>query len=245
MELFTSPFILLITGLVIVLLGIGAGMLISSLGDEGEPEEESADQAPPGGRKGRYQPVARLWRERESGRLIVEIEGKSFVGAEAMSANQRSAVEGAARDLRAWLGMGLNTPVAPQQATPTVNAPSRAQSTQAVAAAPAAPLYTNNPVPYSTPAAVTAPGAAAVNGTEEAAAAVVGQKSIVMQIEDILQDMLAGSSLASKGIHLIEDPTKGVIVRIGLSHYEGIEAVPDPEIKATIRAAVAEWEKTQ
>ncbi len=66
-----------------------------------------------------------------------------------------------------------------------------------------------------------------------------------MQIEDILQDMIIGTPMENQGIHLKEDPTRGVIVSVGPNSYEGIDAVPDPEIKATIRAAVSKWEKRQ
>ena len=64
-----------------------------------------------------------------------------------------------------------------------------------------------------------------------------------MQIEDILQDMLSGTPLDHKGIHLIEDPSRGVLVNIGSEQFEGIESVPYPEIKAVIRSAVTAWEK--
>ncbi len=66
-----------------------------------------------------------------------------------------------------------------------------------------------------------------------------------MQIEDILQDMIAGTPLAQRGVHLLEDPLRGVIVQVGLEHYEGIYSVPDPEIKGIIQSAVQQWESNQ
>ena len=35
----------------------------------------------------------------------------------------------------------------------------------------------------------------------------------------------------------------GVIVTIGASQYAGVDEVPDVEVKALIRAAIADWEK--
>ncbi len=75
---------------------------------------------------------------------------------------------------------------------------------------------------------------------EQPAAALL---SIVAQIDQILQDRLAGTPLAGRGIHLQESPEGGVIVWVGLQRFEGIDAVPDPEVKAAIRQAVKAWEK--
>ena len=63
------------------------------------------------------------------------------------------------------------------------------------------------------------------------------------QIDEILQAHLIGTPLANKAIRLQESPDGSVIVWVGLNHYEGIDAVSEPEIQALIRQAAAEWEK--
>jgi hypothetical protein len=72
-----------------------------------------------------------------------------------------------------------------------------------------------------------------------------GPQSIVAQIDEILQSKLADSPLAERGIRLMELPTKGLVVMVGLQQYEEVDAVPDPEIRALIRQSVDEWEKSQ
>jgi hypothetical protein len=66
--------------------------------------------------------------------------------------------------------------------------------------------------------------------------------SIVNQIDSILQTRLVGTPLEERGIFLTQSPEGGVIVYVGLTRYNGIDEVPDPDIKAAIRAAITEWE---
>ncbi len=249
MDIF-SPTVLILVGFVIVLLGIGAGMLLSTLNEESEPEAENIDQSPPGGRKGRYTAVARIWRERESRVLIIEMDGKSFLSPETLDDEQRKSLENSARDLRAWLGMGL---------APVTNDAIRLGSTEDAAViaeganhqasnhADTAPdVFEEGARIYPASAAVEpAAVAPAVAAALVAAGVPKASKSIVMQIEDILQDMIAGTLYEKRGLHLLEDPTRGVIVKLGLKEYEGVDSVPEPEVKGILKKAVQVWESNQ
>ena len=67
--------------------------------------------------------------------------------------------------------------------------------------------------------------------------------SMVGQIDEILQTHLASSPLANRAIRLMESPEGGVVVMVGLNKYNSVSEVPDPQVQAMIRAAIAEWEK--
>jgi hypothetical protein len=66
-------------------------------------------------------------------------------------------------------------------------------------------------------------------------------KSLAAQVDEILQTKLTGSSLAERGIRIMDTPSSDLVVMVGLQKYDGIDAVPEAEIQAVIREAVAEW----
>lgn len=68
-------------------------------------------------------------------------------------------------------------------------------------------------------------------------------KSIAAQVDEILQEMLKNSPLAARAIKLMELPGKGMVVMVGLDQYDGVDQVPDDEIRVLIRSAAAEWER--
>lgn len=67
--------------------------------------------------------------------------------------------------------------------------------------------------------------------------------SMVQQIDTVLQKRIAGTALEPLGIHLQDSPQGGLEVLIGSDKFDGIDEVPNPEVTAAIRAAIAEWEQ--
>jgi hypothetical protein len=70
------------------------------------------------------------------------------------------------------------------------------------------------------------------------------QLSIVEQVDEVLQELLENSPLNERNIRLTELPNKGVTVWVGNEYYDGINAVPDEDVKRIIRQAVKKWEES-
>lgn len=68
--------------------------------------------------------------------------------------------------------------------------------------------------------------------------------SIVEQVDEKLQQLLEDSFMVGKNIRLTEMPNKGVTVWVGNEYYDGIDAVPDEDVKQIIRQAVKKWEES-
>jgi hypothetical protein len=99
-------------------------------------------------------------------------------------------------------------------------------------------------LPHLVPEAASARTPAVQAGRAVAApAAGAPPTSLVAQVDAILQARLAGSPLATRGIRLAEALNGGAIVFVGKDRYDGVADVPDPEVRAAIHAAIAEWEK--
>jgi hypothetical protein len=104
-------------------------------------------------------------------------------------------------------------------------------------AAQTPPLAAPSPGPKPAPAAA-APNTPATPQKDEAA-----PSTMVAQIDTILQKSLIGTPLGSLGIRLVESVQGNVTVVVGVNKYAGVGDVPDPQVKAAIKAAIAEWEK--
>jgi hypothetical protein len=222
-------------------LGAAVGAILQRAQDRREsrlapPPQEPAAPVPPAATEPALPPVNKLasdgdaeilraWRSL-SGKVWLEMDGTRLDGKESLQTDQRRRLVSLLLDLRPWLENGPASSIGPEtqpRSAPRVETPELEALRQAVAAV--SPARKSNP-----PA-------------DEKKPAPVVLKSIVEQIDEVLQDKLASGVFKDREISLTEGPGGVVIVKVGLKKYEGIDAVPEPEIQALIRQAVAEWEK--
>ena len=181
--------------------------------------------------------VARLWRSRKTRRLVVEMDEKTYATASELSSEQQQHLAGSAAVLKSWLleGEPAKEPQAATVVPPAPPAPPAAVKEQ-VTVPPIAPPAEIKPVPARPIDALSR------TFSSNPLPAVPKFRSIAVQINEVLQKRLPGSPFEAVGIALIEMPDQGVVVRVGAEEYTGVEAVPDPEVRAFIKAAVAAWE---
>jgi len=167
----------------------------------------------------------------ENGIMTLDLDGVR-VNPSSLSPDQRKRLIEMLNVMRPWLE-GKPAPV-------TTHTPPPLRSQQAPVSSPQkAPMNIDSqPVP-SQPVPISIPVSAPKKDDKPVAA----PTSMVGQINVILQARIVNTKLAEQGVTLLESPTGGVNVYVGLNKFEGIDAVPDEEIKAAIRAAIAEWER--
>lgn len=164
----------------------------------------------------------------ENGLMTLELDGVR-VNPSTFTAQQRKHLIEMLNVMRPWLeGKPAPTP-APISPPPAKPAP-----------APT-PISSPSPQPVTQPrASAPVPSAPAKKKKDNKLEA--APTSIVGQINAILQERIADTPLGTRGVSIMESLTGGVNVYVGVTRYEAIDDVPDEEIKAAIRAAIAEWE---
>lgn len=224
----TNMFLLISLALV---LGVGliSGVLVMLLLQN---RQKKSDGAPRAESKGRYTPVANLWRDPANGKLLVERDGRILSSALSLNEDQRKEMNSAAQELAAWLGIPTAAPAAPQISSTRAELPPKPEK-----AFDRQQFF--DPEPPAEP--IPLPGPAVPAPAQPPAPS--APRSIVTQIDEVLQEMLAKTNLANSAVRLSEEPRHGVIVWVGIQRYEGIDSVPDENVRAIIRAAVKEWEK--
>jgi hypothetical protein len=218
---------LLIVALVSFLVGLAGGYLAARMDAGKTPVKAAAPTAEPA-------PTFRV--ESQGERIYLELDGKVYRSLSDLSPKERERLARLEPGMMTWLG---KSQAAPPAASALAGPP--------VVSIPA-------PTPIATDAAefnTIQPEAPSKPGPLDVIARTISPppprpappaRSIAAQIDEILQDKLANSPLKSRGIRLLELPQKGMVVMIGLDQYDGVNAVPDDEIRTLLRACVEEWE---
>jgi hypothetical protein len=257
---------LLIVAFVAAAVGYVAGLVLTRRGLEQE-ERDKIQNAEGGPRYEIHKLSVILWSKTPHGPLLADIYGKTLQSKDDLIDPDRNRLQQEIRTVEAWFG--LQKPAVSATAVGSAPAEDPAVSPQPAVEAPAVvPSAPQPPAPIPTIATVDEPPVVPGSGkledlTPEQLKEVLPQpmvepvqprldnlpkakvepapKSIVGQINDILQDKVAISSLAAEGVKLQETP-QGVLVWVGAKSYQGIDTVPEGEAKTLIREAVKAWE---
>jgi hypothetical protein len=169
----------------------------------------------------------------ERGYYALEIDGAPIRGALASDGKKRL-IE-LLTVIRPYLEGGLPAQAPASTPMSAAPAPRPAPVMSAPVARPTATLPTTPEAP-----AADAPPKTLVNPDDKKEMAKLG---MIAQIDAVLQWRLVSSAFAKRGIRVTESPEGGVRVEVGLEKFEAVDDVTDPEIKAFIKNAIAEWEK--
>ncbi len=229
----------------LISLGIGgiAGFLLAGL-------QTPASKAEP--KRGRsLVETARLWRDRRSGKILVESNGQMYQAVDELSPDQRIEFNALMDELQNWLGV---PDLAGRITVPPVRAPaasspvSEAIGTQFAPSVPqpvlpSAPLIVDVPPETKSPSLQVGDILARAVNLDTSKKETAPPKSIAGQVDEIVQEWLPGSLLSNRTIKLMELPGKGLVVFVDGTEYEGIGDVADPAVQTFLRGCVAEWER--
>jgi hypothetical protein len=169
----------------------------------------------------------RVWRVKKGASLVIEIEGATYRRESDLNADQSRRLTRLINELRAFMGV----PSMPPASSPAA----QIGSVKPAATQPAEEQERDSLNPFQIFTRSLQPQKK--SGADDL------EKSIVAQIDEILQSRLEGTSLADRGIQLLEGPDQGMIVEVGLNRYADIDSIPEEGIRDHIRQAVREWER--
>jgi len=175
--------------------------------------------------------LLRVWRDLSDGSLVVEIGGRRFQSlAELRSADLERRFLNVVRDLD-----GLaERPPSPPTAAPTQGG---------VAPAPKA----GDPsAPSMTPGSMLRQMTRAAMGQAPEPVPEQPDLNIADQIEDLLQERLAGDpAFEQRSIHVKPALDGGVRIEVDGAYYDGVGDVADEDVRALLMTVVREWEQRQ
>ncbi len=183
--------------------------------------------------------VLRVWRETESEELLVELGGRRFAKlADIQQPAMREGLLTTLRDLEAFAAgaatvrpVVMSTPTAaPEPGVTLTNVGAVKQGTGGLP-----PLVAPSMNPFKQMLVLRD-----LNKVE-----LPPVKSITEQIDEVLQEMLAGTPHSERDIRMHTGPKGQALFSADGQAYEALDSVPDEEVRRLIRAAAAAWESKQ
>ncbi len=201
--------------------------------------------------------VARLMRDKTTQDLVVGINGHTFRLANELNSGQLRRLQFTSSVLVKWLAEAPTPPPLEEVQVTEPTEPVLADSPQSVEewipaeSASLEPKHEYTPpftvVPEEEVKPVSTQISDVVGGIMNPSSAskpVPEFKSIAIQIDEILQELIANTPFETRGISVNDAPDHGVMVTLDGKKYPGVKDVPDEEVRNLIRSAVVEWEKT-
>ena len=170
----------------------------------------------------------------ENQNCLVELDGQRVPSGE-LTAEQRQRLVGIVVQIRPWID-GKPVPKASPASQPVASPPPAPQPRTPV------PSY-----PASSPVTGPPPRIDPIRGLRGIVEKDITKKdssnlvSVVALIDQVLQRQLVNTPLESRRIKLEEGPHGEVQVHVGAVRYASIDEVPQPEIQAAIKNAIAEF----
>ena len=223
----STPILLVLAGVV----GLLLGLLISTAFNR--DSKGTGENLPPKNlTKDGYAEAARLWYSPATKKAVTQLDGDFYTDFLTLTPEQKKR---ALRILQAWTEWCGQTAPAPIQNA--ANAPAlKTESAAAQDPITTMPILPTQELPRVLPSVVIP----AVIVTP-----VVPEKSlsIVDQINNVLDEMVEGTPNKQRGIRLVEKGHEGVVVWVGMEHFNGVDAIPYTDVQLLIRSAVARWEE--
>jgi len=214
--------------------------------------------------------VMRVWQDRHSGDVQLEFEGKIFPSPEKLDDKNHADLTRWLEEVNRWIGMPKSiksvSTTPPSLLASSSPAPYMLEGTNNIpkpAPLPSGGLtYTSpnqaekdkaSPSPYeifedmakeNKPSSILNPANILERALKPRSYVETPElKSIAVQIDEILQEKLPSTPLKNHVIKLLELPEKGLVVLVDQQQYQGVNDVPDTEIRAFLQECVAEWEQ--
>ena len=245
-ELISTLIPIALIGLIALVVGVVVGFLLAGISNQSTSEDTK--------KKKSLIELARLWRDRTSGKVMVEMNGKIFSAPDKINSDQQAALAKALDELQLWLGAddlvarALIAPVSSPLPEPSPHIPPEPPPATPAAAKIISVTAASQVISHPPDSEVKPPSMqigdifTQVFSPEKPKTSIKPAKSIAAQVDEIIQEKLPGSPYRNRIISVTDLPGRGLLVRVDDLSYEGIGDVADAEIRQFLRECVSEWE---